>query len=60
MIPGVNIISGKAGVASFKEAEGAGGALWAPQQGIQEAEFPNKFLGSEEHLDWLKIDLNTA
>ena len=59
MLPGRNIISGKASVASVKEAEGAGGrgeegVLWACQQGIQGTEFPNKFLGSKEDLDCLK------
>ena len=54
MIPGIKIISGKASVATVKEAEGAGGTLRASQQGIQGAEFPKKCLGSKEHLDWLK------
>ena len=54
MIPGINIISGKASVTTVKEAEGAEGTLWASQQEIQGAEFPNKCLGSKEHLNWLK------
>ena len=49
MIQEVNIISRKATVAS---AKGAGGS----RRGLI---FTN-FLGSTEHLEWLKIDLNTA
>ena len=51
MIPGVNIINRKASVAGIKGAGGAGGAL-SPSL--------RKFLGSKEHLDWLKIHLNTT
>ena len=42
MISGVNIISRKVSVASIRDP------LRAPQ----------KFLGSKEHLNWLKLDLN--
>ena len=56
MIPGANIISRKASVASVNRAGGSeplnrGFRGWSPIR---------KFLGSKEHLDWLKIDLNTA
>ena len=44
MILRVNIIGGKVSVASFNGAGGFGG----------------KFLGSKEHLDWLKIYFNAA
>ena len=46
MIPGVNIISGKGSTVSVNGA-GGGGGVWG-------------ILGSNEHLDWLKIDLNMA
>ena len=54
MIPGANIISRKASVASVNRAGGSeplsrGFRGWSPIR---------KFLGSKEHLDWLKIDLN--
>ena len=56
MIPGANIISGKASVASVNRAGGSeflsrGFRGWSPLR---------KFLGSKEHLDWLKIDLNVV
>ena len=56
MILGANIISGKASVASVNRAGGSeflsrGFRGWSPQR---------KFLGSKEHLDWLKIDLNAV
>ena len=56
MIPGANIISGKASVASVNRAGGSeflsrGFRGWSPLR---------KFLGSKEHLDWLKIDLNAV
>ena len=50
MIPGVNIISGKGSTASVNGAGGwgvGGVGVWG-------------VLGSNEHLDWLKIDLNVA
>ena len=59
VIPGVNIISGKASVASIIEA-GGGGAL-SPSAEVLGGRAPlRKFLGSKEHLKWLKIDLNAA
>ena len=56
MTPRVNINSRKTSVAGIK---GAGGAL-NPSEGIQGMESLRKFLGSNKHLDWLKIDLNVA
>ena len=50
MIPGVNMIGRKVSVASVNVAGGSGGSL-RPLR---------KFLGSKEHLDWLKKDLNAA
>ena len=49
MIQEVNIISRKASVASANRAGGS-------REGLI---FTN-FLGSTEHLEWLKIDLNTG
>ena len=46
MMPGVTIISQKVSVASIYEARIF--RLWT------------EFLGSKEHLDWLKMDLNVA
>ena len=60
MVPGVNIISGKASVANVNGAGGFGGALWAPQRGFRKLGPLRKFLGSNKHLDWLKIDLNAT
>ena len=55
IIPEVNIISGKASVATINGAGGTGeGALNAS------AEPTKNSLGSKEHLDRLKIDLNAA
>ena len=56
MIPGANIISGKATVVSINRAGGSesisrGFRGWSPLR---------KFLGSKEHLDWLKIDLSVV
>ena len=51
MIPEVYIISGKASMVSTNRA---GGSARAPQREFQGV------LGSKEHLDWLKIDLNAA
>ena len=56
MIPGADTISGEASVARVNRT-GRSEPLsrefrgWSPIR---------KFLGSKEHLDWLKIDLNTA
>ena len=50
MIPGLNIISGKASVASVNRAGGSAGAL-SPTTGD---------LGTKQNLDWFKLDLNVA
>ena len=54
MVPRVIIISGKASIESASGAGGSGGSL-SPSAGVF-----RKFLGSKEHLDCLKIDLNAA
>ena len=56
MVPGANIISGKASVASFDRAGRSkplsrGFMGWSPLR---------KFLDSKEYLDWLKTDLNAV
>ena len=56
MIPGANIISGKAVVVSVNRAGGSeplsrGFRGWRPLK---------KYLVSKEHLDWLKIDYNAV
>ena len=56
MIPGANIISGKASLASVNRAGGSeplskGFRGWSPLR---------KYLVSKEDLDWLKIDLNVV
>ena len=58
MIPGVNIIVGKVSVASSNGAGGSGGCFETPP-GVLGAEHEN-FLGSKEHLNWLKTDLHAA
>ena len=50
IIPGVNIVGKKVSVASINGA----GAVETPVGPLR------KFLGSKEHLNWLKIDLNAA
>ena len=54
MIPGANIISGKASVMSVNRA----GRSEPFSRGFRGRSFLRKFLGSKEHLDWLKRDLN--
>ena len=56
MIPGANIISGKASVVRVNRAGGSETLSrafrgWSPLR---------IFLGSKEHLHWLKIDLNAV
>ena len=56
MVPGANIISGKASVASFNRAGRSkplsrGFMGWSPLR---------KSLDSKEYLDWLKTDLNAV
>ena len=50
MILRVNIIS-KHSKRKWKRSGARGGAFWATQQGLNS-------VGSKEHLDWLKINLN--
>ena len=54
MITGANIFSGKTSIASFSGTGGSGGAV-SHITGVY-----RKLVGSKEHLDWLKIDLNSA
>ena len=61
MIPGVNIISGKTSTASVNGTGGSGGHAVSPYSGNFRVQSTlRKFIGSKEHLDWLKIDLNPA
>ena len=60
MIPGVNIISRKAGIASVDEAKGSRGRCEPFSGGFRERSPLQKFLGYKKHLDWLQIDLNAA
>ena len=56
MIPGANIISRKASVASVNRA----GWYEPHSRGFRGGSLLRKFLGLKEHLDWLKIDLNAV
>ena len=57
MIPGVNITE-KTSVVSINGAVALGGALRL-SAGVLGGRVPlRKLLGSKEHLDWPKIDLN--
>ena len=60
MIPGVNIISGEAGIASVNVAEESGRHCEPRSVGFKGCSSKWNFLGYKEHLDWLKLDLNTA
>ena len=53
----LDTISGRASVASINGAGKSGGALSPSAEVLGTL---RKFLGSKEHLDWLKIDLNAA
>ena len=55
MIPGANIISRKASVASVNRAGG-----YEPHRGFRGGSLLRKLLGLREHLDWLKTDLNAV
>ena len=63
MTPGVNII-GKASATSINRAQGLGGGGSGGSATLSRdfrGQSPlRKLLGSKEHLDWLKIDLNAA
>ena len=56
MIPEVNIISGKASLASVNETGGSGTTLGF----LGDRALLRKFLGSKKHLDWFKVDLNAS
>ena len=62
MTPGVNI--GKASATSINRAQGLGGGGSGGSATLSRdfrGQSPlRKLLGSKEHLDWLKIDLNAA
>ena len=60
MIPRVNIISGKASVASVNGAGGSERHSEPLSRGFRRWIPLRKFLGCKEHLDWLKIDTNAA
>ena len=55
MIPGANIISGKASVARVNTAGRS-----EPLSGFRGWSPVRKFLDSKEHLNWLKTDLNAV
>ena len=55
-IPGVNIIGRKVSIVSINGSGGSGGLL----RGFPWWSTLRKFLGSKEHPDWLKIDLNAV
>ena len=57
MAPWVNIIGRKVRVASVNGAGGSGGVL---RSQLRFQGTLRKILGSKEHVDWLKIDLNVA
>ena len=56
MIPGANIISGKASAATFNRV----GSSEPLSRGFRGWHPLRKFLGSKEHLDRLKTDLNAV
>ena len=56
MIPVANIISRKASVKTIIEAEGSEPL----SRGFRGQSPLRKYLGSKEHIDWLKIDLNAV
>ena len=67
MIPGVNIMDGKASTPSTNSAWGSGGGLSPPRplppstsEGLWEHSPLSKCFGSKWHPDWLKIGLNVA
>ena len=56
MIAGVNIFSGKASIASINGA----GRIKPFSEGLMGWSPLRKLLGSKEHLQWLRKDLNAA
>ena len=59
MIPGANIVNGRMNIASINKVGGSG-VFWDPSWGFRGQSTLINFLGSKEHLDWLKTDLNAA
>ena len=59
-IPQVNIIRRKESAVSANKAGGSGGHCEPLSKGFKGRNPLRKFLGSKEHLDWLKIDLNVT
>ena len=65
LIPWVNIIGRKVSAESVNGVGGGGGggglgAFWDPRGGFKGQRTLTKFLHSNKHLDWLKIDLNVV
>ena len=60
MISGVNIIRTKASVTSINGAGWSGSCSELVSLGFRGQSPLRIFLGSKEHLDWLKIDLNVV
>ena len=60
MIPGVNIIGGKVSIASVNRAGGLEYSETPARVWGGGGSSLRKILGSKEHLDRLKIDLNEA
>ena len=60
MIPGVNIVSVKASIASVNGVVVSGECSESLSRGFRGHSPPRTLLGSKEHLDWLKIDLNAV
>ena len=58
LMPGVNIIGRKVSIASINWAEGSEGCSGTPAGDFRGQSTLRNLLGSKEHLDWLKIDLN--
>ena len=59
MIPGVNKTGRKVSVARVNGA-GESGVLWDPNRNFRGWSTVRKFLGSKEHIDRLKEDLNAT
>ena len=60
MIPGVNIINGKACAASINKARGFEGHSETLGRRYRGQSPLRKFLGSKKHLNLFNIDLNTT
>ena len=59
MIPGVNKTGRKVSIARVNGA-GESGVLWDPNRNFRGWSTVRKFLGSKEHIDRLKKDLNAT